>query len=211
MCKENSKLKEDGSFLIGDETDKALVITLAHEYLQCKNSFDEFTLYGSLNIFGLRQKAILIRKYNSYVNFLKHLYEFYLGCLKRDKRNINFELCAKDRDKFFNNETEKLLRIKRESIQKGYAPAGENDLSTYEIPVPSKFGEHFREIRNIHSHTNLRRATGKNIKLGDFFEKYHKFIYMLYAWPSFAWVINDVEKHYWGEIEKFDSSVRHKC
>src|SRR3546814_12147086 len=76
-------------FEIGDKTDQALTITLVHELALCKESFNRFVHFSEKNILGNGSREIKIQSYSSYANFLHHLYEFYIGCIKRDLRDTS--------------------------------------------------------------------------------------------------------------------------
>lgn len=195
-------------FEIGDSVDQALTITLVHELALCKESFDRFTYFAGINILGDESKRIKIQSYNSYANFLHHLYEFYIGCIKRELRDTSSPKSDVS-DKIINSEVEKLLRNKRHAIENGYAPEWENHISAYQVEVPKEFSRDFRRIRNRTAHADLRRALPENdLTMGEFYRRYHGFVYILYAQPHWLWTVEDVEEFDWKAIEEFELAVR---
>lgn len=195
-------------FEIGDDADRALTTTLVHELALCKECFDRFVYFASKNIHGNETKSIKISAYNAYSSFLHHLYEFYVGCIKRDRRNTS-DIKSDELDTIFNKEVEKLLRNKRHAIEHGYAPEWENHISVYQVEVPTDFGPQFRRIRNRTAHADLRRAVPVNqLSLGDFYRLYHRFVYLLYAQPHWLWSVKDIEAFDWKAIEDFNLAAR---
>ena len=76
-------------FEYGDATYDDLITTIAHEFILCKDSFERFTYYAKMNIMGKRDTLIKIRLHDAYATFLQHLYEFYVGCIKRNTLNLD--------------------------------------------------------------------------------------------------------------------------
>ncbi|KAA3649276.1 MAG: hypothetical protein DWQ11_19885 [Proteobacteria bacterium] len=195
-------------FDIGDETDQALTTTLIHELVLCKDSFERFAALAKMNIMGRRDKAIKIKCHDAYASFLHHLYEFYVGCIKRDLRNTD-NLHNDILDKIFNREVTKLLKNRVDAIQGGYAPSWENHISVYQVEVPTEFGAQFRRIRNRTAHASIKRSVpGNELPLGQFYEKYHGFVYLLYYSAQWLWTVKDIEAHDWKSIEDFDLAVQ---
>lgn len=191
-------------FEIGDATDSALCTTLVHELFLCRESFERFTRYAELNIMGRRDKATKIRSHDAYSSFLHHLYEFYVGCIKRNRRDTK-EIDSYVLDRIFNSEAEKQLRIRVERIEQGRAPAWENHISVYRVDVPNDFGKRFRQIRNRTVHASIdRSAPGQELTLGQFYKECHKFIFLLYDSSHWLWSVEDIEKNEWKAIEEFD-------
>jgi len=114
-------------FEIGDTTDQALTTTV-HELALCKESFDRFVYFAGQNILGDDSKKIKIQSYNSYASFLHHLYEFYIGCIKRELRDTSSPKIDIS-DRIVNSEAEKLLKNKRHAIENDYAPEWGNHIS----------------------------------------------------------------------------------
>src|SRR5436305_1797387 len=113
------------------EREDALFKTVsAHEFFRCKESFNSFRLQLLLlpNDDTKRQR---LNCYNTYVDFLSHLYEFYLGFIKRDAKfkqtgiytvypgfkNLKQHEIV---DIIFNEEVEKLFRNRKNRLLHGY-------------------------------------------------------------------------------------------
>jgi hypothetical protein len=195
-------------FEIGDEIDQALTTTLVHELVLCKDSFERFAALAKMNIMGRRDKATKIKCHDAYASFLHHLYEFYVGCIKRDFRSTE-TVQSKVLDHIFHREVVKLLKNRVDAIIGGYAPSWENHISVYQVEVPAEFGTHFRKIRNRTAHASTRRSLpGDELSLGQFYEKYHGFVYLLYYSAQWLWTVKDIEAHDWKSIEEFDLTVQ---
>jgi len=83
--------------------------------------------------------------------------------------------------RMFNGEVRKLLENRVDAIKGGYAPSWENHISVYQVEVPAEFGAQFRKIRNRTVHASTKRSSpGNDSSLGQFYEKYHGFVYLLY-------------------------------
>lgn len=192
-------------FSISDITDQHLTTSIAHEYLKCRDCFNLFVQNESLKI-KINTKEIRIRSYNLYSDFLLHLYEFYVGCFKRDRKSTE-EIHWVALDKLFTSEAQKLIDNSADRIRNGRAPTWENDISYYQVSVPDEFGMHFRRIRNRHGHVDYKRASGEEITLSEFFRKCHKFIYILYSTPAWIWQVNDIENYDFRSIEEFEIAI----
>jgi hypothetical protein len=180
---------------------------LAHELRRAKNSFDEYIL--TLISQEIENKELAIKRYELYIDFVAHLYEFYKGCAELDDR-IPDKIDYIKLDSILTAEAELHLHMARERIDKGYAPVWENIRSYYDVKVPDDFGKHWRYIRNRRNHVSEKRFTGDDISLSEFHEKYHQFIFMLFESPQWVWTVKDVEFYDWGDIEKFNSIVTKK-
>jgi hypothetical protein len=179
-----------------------------HEFFLCKQSFEQFTHLAKLQIVGHRDKSIKISCHDAYANFLHHLFEFHVGCLKRDLRDTR-DIASETLDKVFNNEVRKALKARTEAIEQGIAPAWENHISTYQVDVPPEFGTQFRRIRNRTAHAGTKRSVpGTDLSLAKFYELYHLFVYLLYYSGQWLWTVKDIEAHDWKAIEEFDLAVR---
>lgn len=184
--------------------DKVLLTNaLAHEFQRCRDAFGLYVVIHSLVLNGNRDKKIAIGCYNAYVDFVSHLYEFYLGCIKRDGR-FPKNIAGQEVDKIVNSEVRKLLKIRRDRITRGDAPSYENHISHYEVEVPEEFGTRFRAVRNIRSHACEKRS---EFDLADFYTKYHKFVYLLFEEPQWLWNAELFPEHNWHAIEKFAEAI----
>lgn len=169
-------------FNIGDDIDSLLTKVIMHEFSRCTLAVNSFSYLFPKNISELKNqdtKTKLLR-YNSYALFVQHLYEYFVACLKRDYHNtdtIDYETI----DKLLNFEVDKILRIRRDIIDGGWAPSWENHRSFYEDECPKDFGRDFRQIRNSLSHADFKRIQGGNrITLTQFYKKHHKYAILIY-------------------------------
>jgi hypothetical protein len=105
-------------FEIGDETDTSFTTTIVYEQLLCEDSFERFVQIKKLSDMGMRDKGTQINCYDAYTSFLHHLYECYVGCIKRDRRNTK-DIDSNSLDKIFNNEVIKLPKNRIHAIEKG--------------------------------------------------------------------------------------------
>lgn len=112
-------------------------------------------------------------------------------------------------DHIFNGEVVKLLKNRVDAINGGYSPSWENHISVYQVEVPAEFGTQFRKIRNRTAHASTKRSLpGDELTLGQFYEKYHGFVYLLYCSAQWLWTVKDIEAHDWKSIEEFDLAVQ---
>lgn len=181
--------------------DKALVVTLIHEFRRCKAAFHTYIFLYEQLLVGVNDQNLKLSCYNAYVDFVAHLYEFYLACIEQDKRYPQ-KLKWNQIDQIMHIEVDRLLKVRRDRIQRGDAAPWENDISVYEVKLPVEFGSRFRKVRNLRSHVNPERV---DFNLGEFYENYHSFVYLLYDELLWLWDVNaeTVLNQDWGEIEKF--------
>jgi hypothetical protein len=187
-----------------DPTDKALVAALAREMALCKECFASFLACSHLCHVQPGQKAAKIKAHETYSAFLSHLYEFYVGCIARDRGNTATPP-AEDLDKILTHEAQKQLRNRRLLIEKEVLPGGENLLATLPASVPEEFGRHFRLIRNRTAHALTERFNPQKApSLNEFFKSYHHIILILFFTGQFAWNVKDAEAFEWGDIAAFN-------
>lgn len=190
------------------ETWEHLRLVLAHEYFRCDQAFLDFADLATLNVARNSQKRTALAIFDSYARFLHHLYEFYLGNIKRERKSlakVHHEEC----DRIIQTEVEKLIRNRHDRIKDGRAPSWENDISHYENPVPPNFARDLRQTRNRVAHADIRRTGAAGaITLPKFYEKYHQYVLLLYEEPHWLWKIADPDSYEWGEIEQFNFAVQ---
>ncbi|MBI4911729.1 MAG: hypothetical protein HY823_03240 [Acidobacteria bacterium] len=190
-------------FEFNDETDQALVATLVHEMKLCNESFAAFLKYGTEVFINPNNALIKVKIHDAYSSFLHHLYEFYVGCIKRDRwdtKNIKHD----ELDQILTKEAQKQLKIKSILIENGIIDDPRN-LPLFQVLVPETFGADFRRIRNRTAHASILRARpGNEISLDSFFKKYHFFVLILFYSGQFAWNIKNPETHDWGTIGAFN-------
>jgi hypothetical protein len=180
-----------------------LTNALAHEFQRCRDAFALYTALLFLVLGGNTDRKIAIASYNAYSDFVSHLYEFYLGCIKRDGR-FSRDVSGKAVDAILNAEVKKLLKIRRERIIRGDAPRYENHVSCYEVEVPDEFGSMFRSVRNIRSHAIAERS---DFDLAAFYLRYHQFVFLLFEEPQWLWNVEKFPEHDWFAIEKFSKAI----
>ena len=187
-------------FTIGSETDSAHCVALKHEFLRCEDAFNEFEKFGTAIIMMTEAQAqadvpavanesrlMAFKMYNAYARFVHHLYEFLLGALVRE-RGDTAQIRAEDADRWIQANAQRVLTGRRISIVNGTAPSWENHISAFPEHVPSEFAKEFRAVRNkANGHVTHERASKS---LTDFYDKYHKFLYMSYWNCLGSWGVN---------------------
>ena len=53
-----------------------------------------------------------------------------------------------------------------------------------------------------------RASPDNQLTMGEFYKRYHSFVYILYAQPHWLWTAKDIETFDWKAIEEFDLAVR---
>lgn len=184
--------------------DNFLNITLAHEFKRCKDSFSVYLILHDSLLRGKTDENIKIGTYNAYVDFVSHLYEFYLACIINDSRYPK-KPSPEQIDAAMHTEASRHLKIRKERILRGDGPTWDH-LSYYEVTIPNEFGKGFRKVRNLRSHVNPQRLA---FNLGDFYNKYHRFLYIMYEECIWLWDTDQegVPKQDWGEIENFTNAI----
>jgi hypothetical protein len=206
-------------FKPGDATDSAHCTALKHEFLRCEDAFKDFETYGRLMIAKAQAKTeggtsptsqhenrlIAYKTYNAYSRFIQHLYEFILGAVAREIGNTA-NLKGKVASRHIASHTQRILTGRRRAIQNGTAPAWENDISYYPENIPVEFAEKFRQLRNkISVHVTHERS---NINLSEFYDKYHKYVHMLYWNCRDHWGLRGQEFPDLQEITKFSVLIK---
>ena len=205
-------------FTLGDSTDSAHCTALKHEFLRCEDAFKEFETYGTKMIMKAqaesegraqaspeKDRLIAYKTYNAYARFIHHLYEFMLGAVQRD-RGSTAVLKGELASRYIQGHAQRVLTVRRQTVLRGTAPAWENQISYYPENVPSEFAKNFRQLRNkISAHVTHKRSS---IDITDFYEKYHKYVHMLY-WKCLGdWGLRDKEFPDLKEIGRFSVLVR---
>lgn len=177
-------------FTIGSETDIALCIALKHEFLRYEEAFKEFANFATAMIMTAQNqenmniptdhdlnRRMAFKMYDSYARFVHHLYEFLLGALVRERFDTA-QVRAEEADRWIQADAQRVLTGRRNAILDGTAPLWENHISAFPKKVPPEFAREFRAIRNkAQGHVTHERASKS---LTDFYDKYHKFLYMIY-------------------------------
>ena len=196
------------SFGIGSETDVHLVQVIGHELVRCTLSFHAFqSLASRLVVEQSQSKIVSVAAFSSYQEFLAQLYEFYSGCFKRDRLSTR-SIPASSRDKLFNYEAIKIMKNRKFSVERGFAPAWDVNADQYEMEVPDEFGEEFRKTRNRASHVDHERLDDtEHPTLGEFYTKYHIIIMAMYHTGCEWWRPDKVEERDWRQIDSFRESI----
>lgn len=200
-------------FKIGSEIDHEHCIALQHEFLRCDDAFKEFKTYATIMIMKGKNNWISYKAYNAYADFVHHLYEFLLGCCVRDIQDTQITNSNKERvefaGKYISSHVNRILTNRREDILRGTAPAWENDISYYPERVPDEFADEFRKFRNtVSGHVKYQRAYEMN--LSDFYNKYHKYLYMLYQESLYWWENRKEDFPNLEEITKFSILIENE-
>jgi len=206
-------------FKPGDAIDSAHCTALKHEFLRCEDAFKDFETYGRLMIAKAQAEAeggispiprhenrlIAYKTYNAYSRFIHHLYEFILGAVAREIGNTA-KLEGLDASRYISAHTQRILTGKRQAILNGTGPEWENDLSYYPETIPAEFAEEFRQLRNkIIGHVTHERAS---ISLSEFYDKYHKWVHMLYWNCRGHWGLRGKEFPDLEEITRFSVLIK---
>lgn len=173
----------------GDATDTALCIALKHEFLRCDDAFNDFAASATIMITQGENRRIAYKTYNAYARFIQYLYEFMLGAVARDLKDTA-RMPAEMADKYIASQTQRILTNRREAISRGTAPTWENDISYYPEKIPKDFAKDFRQVRNkVSAHVSHERSA---LNLSAFYDKYHKYLGLLYHGA----------KSWWGRLEE---------
>lgn len=183
--------------------DPAKVNSLLHEYWRARDAYDLFADIASKISPSNATKLESITFYNSYIDFVSHLYEFWAGCIRSDGK-YSATIKGERIDKAFNVELEKLLSIRRERAASEREKHAPHLSSLYNSPVPERFGLEFRRVRNLRNHPDAERST---YSLSDFFHKYNDHLEELLVYPEFAWGRHLDDRHDWKQIELFAREV----
>ena len=168
----------------GDETDRKLVQALQHEFLRCRDAFDDFLSYAPGLVTGAGSRRNRYAAYNAYARLVHHLYEFLMGCAARQQRDTR-SLRAEQADALVTDHLQRILNVRRAVILAGGTPPWENGLEAYPETAPAGFASAFRRHRNItQAHVAPDRST---LDLSEFYKSYHHFIVIMLQDASFAW------------------------
>lgn len=217
------------------ETDILHCKAIRHEYMRCYDAFELFASIGTDMVMEGHTNLKGYRAYNAYSNFILHLYELYLALFARDlnvpsvsdssqiKRKVKREnkkrkKAGKDpigvnyfTDPMINEEVRRQAQARLDDIDRGAAPSWENDRALYEglLPPDPNFAKEFRELRNkIAGHVTYERI--QDIKLTEFFHKYHFYLYLLYETAGSWWGRHLDKPPEFGEVTDFLKAISKK-
>lgn len=211
---------EDMKFKVGDQIDDAQCTALKHEFLRCEDAFKDFETYGTFMIMKAQgesearpsstpgeHRLIAYKTYNAYARFIHHLYEFMLGAFQRDLGSTA-ELKGVTAIRYVQGHAQRVMTARRQAILNGTAPVWENQVTYFPEDIPPEFATKFRQLRNkISAHTSHERSS---VDVSGFYDKYHKYVHMLYLNCLGHWGLRDQEFPDLKEITKFSVLVRER-
>lgn len=157
-----------------------LTAALLHEYARCEDAFTYFEFSYLTWRKDADQRRASLRCYNAYSYFILHLYEFWVGCIERDRRSSKPTKILQ-RDQILDCELEKIKRFTAgpDAWKRGL----DGEFSGESCVIG--FGREFRKARNIAiSHVGDQRIT---FSLAEFFSNHHQSILILYEYPRWLW------------------------
>jgi hypothetical protein len=177
-------------FQPNDDLDSAHCTALKHEFLRSEDAFKEFERCAHVMILKAQvdeqtnktpiareNRLIAYKTYNAYARFIHHLYEFMVGALARET-GTTAQIEALLAERYIMSHANRILQSKRAAILSGTAPTWENQISAYPESAPPEFATEFRRFRNkLSGHVKHERSS---MSLSDFYDKYHKYLYMIY-------------------------------
>lgn len=185
---------------VGSEVDSDLVDVLAHELTRCVQSFKRFE---ALRDSGEPTLTQVVATHDAYTDFLTHLFEFLVGCFKRD-RGSSSSLPAIYEDRLVTDELRKAVRhfAYLDALQKA-AAAGDPDFMFSEPgDVALTFAQNLRQIRNLAVHVDARRARrgeSTTLSVDEFYQRYHGHAVLLFSWMWSSWR-SHIESSTFGQI-----------
>lgn len=170
-------MEDEVKFKPGDAIDSHLCVALKHEYLRCEEAFDDFAAAATLMIAQGENRRAAYKTYNAYARFIHHLYEFMLGAVSRERGDTK-QLLSDDADRYVASHLQRILTNRREAILNGTAPVWENHISAFPENIPADLAGEFRRLRNtVSGHVKYQRSS---LSLSSFYDRNHKFMYMLF-------------------------------
>ena len=164
-------------FKPGDAIDSEHCAALQHEFLRCQDAFRDFETSATMMILEGENRLLAYKTYNAYSRFVHHLYEFLIAARVRDVGDTK-PLRADEAERFIAGAAQRILTRKRKAIENGTAPAWENQITYYPEEIPPDFAKEFRRFRNkAYGHATHERA---KLNSSKFYERNHKYLYMLY-------------------------------
>lgn len=203
------------------EIDRQHCLAIVHEYYRCNDAFELF----SKEAIDLMKNGHTLEKgyraYNAYSSFILHLYEFINSLFARDLKVTDLNDLSKKyktRDDFTNfkdalmtSSMRRIIEKRIYCIEKGIAPSHWNKINSYKalLPIPKDFSQNFRQYRNkIFAHVSYERA--HKINLTSFYDKYHPYLYLLFADNGHFWGANNKEMPDLNLVTDFMKSISDK-
>jgi len=186
---------------------KDIEVALSHEFWCCQREFESFVHHAVLLFSMDNEKNVRIQAFTAYGNFIRHLYTFYEGMIKYRNANLldgaKGQAIGKKISKLMNEEVKKLIRNKALVYNSSPELDSREMMNLVESEVPEQFGTDFRQMRNRFSHAATSRINRKEVTLSDFYNRYHRYMMLLYQTCSFTWNIEKVDQYDWLEIDNF--------
>lgn len=166
--------------------DRLHCMAIRHEYLRCRDAFESFREVAEGIILQGHTREHSYRAYNSYSNFILHLFEFLIALHARDFGVTEIKVKSGEKksdllDKLVSSTILKVVQNRICAIEEGRASPWENHISVYQklLPIPIDFASNFRQMRNkLGGHVTYQRI--QDINLTEFYEKNHLYLYLLY-------------------------------
>ncbi|KVN94966.1 hypothetical protein WJ69_07110 [Burkholderia ubonensis] len=193
-------------FVSGDETDQRLCNALKHEFLRCREAYEDFIVVSQQMRQGHEGRAISYRAYNAYARFLLHLYEFLMACEQR-ARNNTAQIPRDQVDTVIAVFAQRAFARVTAPFNSGpLGAAPYNDGITVPIETLKKFAEAFRKARNTAmGHVKHERA---ELNLSTFYRDYHKYLLSLFSGSLHMWGYMGEEFPDLGEVTAFSVLVK---
>ena len=189
-----------------------LSLALLHEFRRASIALKEFSVLAPGLIGDKADIQHRLATYDSYGRFIHHLFEFYKGCAASDgSKYVNLIGCKLDR--VIQPEVEKLMKHRADRIARGDGASWDNHESYYREPVPEKFAEDFRSVRNQLAHVTISRAISSSaeaVSLPTFYERYHRFALLLHEEACLLWNSQNEDSVDWEEIGRFQDVIMGK-
>jgi len=174
-----------------------LTRVLVHDYYRCQKSYESFLWAEFQKRYEGKTSKHLMDSYDAYSDFIRYLYEFYVGNIKRNVTK-SLKVTTEQIEEVLNEEANKIIRFRQ-------FRTGER-----EINVPKEFARDFRNIRNYNSHSDHKRFSRDDLSLAIFFKRYHHIIEILYHYPSWLWSVRGKNDYDWSDVERFSLEVEDK-
>lgn len=183
--------------------------TLVHEFLLCKQEFHAFYYYAAILKIKPDEKKYRIEAFTRYGNFLRHLYSFYEGQIKHKNKElikgIPDNKLGEKISEIISNEVIKIIK-RNQLIYSNNLALNKREIECFnDSEISIDFGNNLRYIRNRFSHISAKRVNKEDMTLSEFYNKYHKYVMLLFETAAFTWDMNEnsIEEYDWLEIDNF--------
>lgn len=168
-----------------------LTQALAHEYRRASMALSEFFCLAMPQSSPRNDTSSKLAIFDAYGRFVHHTFEFYKACIETDSRGPG-PVSGQALDRCIQLEASKLMRHRADRIQRGDGASWDNDASFYREPVPPEFARDFRHVRNQLAHVLPERLARSGVcSLAEFFERYHRFVLLMFEEAYWLWSCDD--------------------